>query len=268
MQLTQAQSWRTLLGRVAALFCLLALAAVLDGVVSKFREPANVLDVLPGSTVDANGPAAATVTKVEDLESLSDSPHFNLTFEAVHSGYFLGGNMWRGRLAVAPAASPGKYVLAVRAKGQKPDQPPFLLRVNVHPNPAGLKQSSKSLVRRTLGISPWLAAALCLPFIGLAGGMVFLFSRKLEAALAKQGVAEIYRVARGEGSSEIAFGLGTEHGVTPGDHLNVLDPTGRAVGVAEVLTASAQDAVGAVQGNLEVKAGYYVARGDSHDRLA
>lgn len=262
MTLAQALVLRTWLGRVGALCCLLAVAAVGDGLVTKFREPFNVLAVLPGETVAINGPTSEAVKTPADLEWLADSPELVLRVEKVHSGYFLGGRMWQGTLEVGPGIAPGKHVLAVRPRPQDPATPTeaVLFRINVYPSEAARRAASLSLVARHLGLSPWLAALLLVPGILVAFGLTFLLSWRIDALMAAEGRSEIYRVTRKEGYLEVLFGLGTNHGVRPGDFLPVLDFEGRQTATVEVKEASATDALGWVGAGELVLPGFVVQR--------
>lgn len=262
MTLSQANFLRTWVGRLGALCCLLAAAAVLDGIIAKFREPFNVLSVLPGEAAPINGPTAEHVKTPADLEWLADSPELTLTIERIHSGYFLGGRMWQGTLQVGRGISPGKYALAVRPRPQDPATPTeaLLFRINVYPTVAARREASLSLVEQRLGISPWQAALVPLPAILLTFGLTFLLSRRIEALMAAEGRSEIYRVTRKEGYLEVAFGLGTAHGVHPGDFLSVLDPEGRHTATVEVQEASDTDAIGRVGAGELVQPGFVVRR--------
>ncbi len=245
MTLTQALRLRTFLGRLGALCCFLALAAVLDSLVTKFREPFNVFAVLPGETVEINGPTEERVKEPQDLEWVSSSPELSLEVEKVHSGYFLGGRMWQGTLKVGRGIAAGKYAVAVRPKQPDPGKPAeaLVFRVTVYPDAASRQRQALSLVRRHLGVAPGLVALLLVPGIVLAFGGVFLLSWPIERLMAAQGQGEIYRVTRGEGILEVGFGLGTRHGLQPGDRLPVFDPKGRRTASIEVKEATETDAV-------------------------
>lgn len=257
MSLSQTRRLRTLLGRFGALCCFLALAAVLDGIVTKFREPFNVFAVLPGETVEINGPTAQEVQGPQDLEWVSSSPDLRLAVDKVHSGYFLGGRMWQGRLLVGENIAPGKYAVAMRPKGLAASQAQeaLIFRITVYPDAASRQREALSLVRRHLGLSPFLAALFMVPGMLLAFGGTFLLSWRIEKLMAAQGQGEIYRVTRGEGILEIGFGLGTAQGVHPGDRLPVFDAQGRRTALVEVKEATATDAVGVVAADQPVRPG-------------
>ncbi|MFZ2089812.1 MAG: hypothetical protein WAU47_14675 [Desulfobaccales bacterium] len=260
MDLNQVSSFRKISGKACALFFLLASLAVLDGITAKFREPVNVFHVLPGEEAEVNGPIPEHIKAPEALTFASDSPDLTVFFDAIHSGYFLGGNMWRGRLAAGGNLAPGKYAVTVRPKDYPKEKPGYDLRVVVYPDPLSQRAAFKSLIKSRTGTSPYLVAAAFLPFIGISLGLVYLLSRRIEVLQAEKGLAEIYHVARDEGQYRVAFGLGTGHGVNPGDQVTVLDPAGNYVGVARVQESSAQDSVGLIATDQDIRPGYLVSR--------
>jgi len=260
MDLNQASRWRSLLGKAGAFFCFFLLFALLDGIIAKFREPYNVINVLAGMNVPVDGNLGERVRGLEDLAYTSSSQQISLVFAEFRKGYFLGGNMWRGEIRVGDRVSPGQYTVTVAVKGillTRP-LPPFL--IVVYPDAYSLQQSSKSFIERETGVSPWGAAAACLPFILLTFGLVFLLSRKIEGVMAEQGQAEVYRVVRQDGRYLVKFGLGTAHGIYPGGHLVVYDEGGQFIGTAEVQEASATDSLATITSDREIKPGSIVSR--------
>lgn len=258
MDLSQAKRLRSKAGIIAAGFCLLIFLALLDGLIAKFREPFNLFEVLPGAVVEINGPLPEDVKQVESLSYISNSPQLRIDFETIHSGYFLGGNMWRGRLVVSPDTPPGKYVLAVRLPKGSSQKPPPPYGVEVFADQLSLRLSARSLILRHMGLSPWLAAGFFIPLLGVNLLVVFRYSRRIEGLLAKEGLAEIYKVNRGEGYYLIAFGFGEEHGLTLGQEFSILDPEGHRVGDGKVQELTPTDAIGKTWVDHMIWPGYLV----------
>jgi hypothetical protein len=260
MDLDQASRRRNLAGWAGTLFFLLAFLALIDGIIAGFREPANVIKLLPGMTAEINGEVQEEIRGVQDLTYLSDADDLKVTITALHKGYFMGGDMWRGQITVGPRIQPGEYHLTVVPRQSASSRATPAFRIVVFADPLSLQHSSKALVRRYTGWSSWAAAAACLPGILLAFGALLLISQKIDRLLARQGRAEIYRVLRKDGVFEIHFGLGTEHGVRPGLELQVFNPKGKSVGLARVEEARPADGIALMTSDQEIRAGFFISK--------
>jgi hypothetical protein len=260
MDLRQVTRWRDLASKIAAAFCVIALLALVDGLLVHFREPANLVKVLPGASVEINGELTEEARQIEDLIFTSDSNQLTVTFEALHKGYFLGGDMWRGRLIAGPDIPPGEYNLSVLPRRSASARRAPAFRILVFPEALSLRMSSTSVVRRWFGVSAFAVAAGCLPGILLAFGAVYWLSGRQEALLAASGQAEIYRVMRGDDGCEIRFGLGTAHGMSPGARVAIYDAEGHQVGTGTVEICNRKVSVAQVTSDQPIKAGYLVSR--------
>ena len=260
MDLGQVNRWRDLASKIATAFCVIALLVMIDGLLVHFRERANLVKVLAGGSVQINGELTDEANHVQDLTFVSSSDQLAVTFEAIHKGYFLGGDMWRGRLIVGPGISPGEYHLAVLPKSTVSPRKAPAFRILVFPEALSLQKSSTSLVRRTFGISAFVVAAGCLPGILLGFGAVFLLSGKKEALLAATGQAEVYQVIRGDNGFEIRFGLGTAHGMSPGARVAICNEAGQQVGTGTVEVCNRTVSVAQATSDQPIKAGYLVSR--------
>ena len=260
MNLDQVSRWRNLAGWVGAAFFLLAFLALLDGLIGQFRDPANLIKLLPGLTTEIDGPLQEEVAGVRELTSFCDSDLLTISFATVHKGYFLGGNLWRGQITASPRILPGEYHLTVAPRRSTSPEATLGFRIMVYPDPLSLQRSSKSLIRFYTGMSPWGAAAACLPGLLLAFGALFFLAQRHDRLLARKGQAEIYRVIKKDGAFEIHFGLGTEHGVQPGLQLQVYNPSGKPAGLARVETASQTDAVATVTSDQEIRPGFMLSK--------
>jgi len=260
MNLGQITLWRDLASKIATTFCVIALLALVDGLLVHFREPANLVKVLPGARVEINGELTDEAHQVEDLTFTSDSNQLTATFAAIHKGYFLGGDMWRGRLIVGPDISPGEYNLSVLPKRSASSRKAPAFRILIFPEALSLRKSSASAVRRWFGVSAFAVAAGCVPGIVLAFGAVYLLSGRREALLVASGQAEIYRVIRGDDGYEIYFGLGAAHGISPGTRIAIYDGAGEKVGAGTVEVCNQEVSVAQATSDQPIKAGYLVSR--------
>lgn len=260
MDLGQVNRWRDLASKIGAAFCVIAFLVMIDGLLVHFREPANMVKALAGANVEINGELTDEAHRVQDLTFVSSSDQLTVTFEAIHKGYFLGGDMWRGRLIVGPGISPGEYNLAVLPKSTVSPRKAPAFRILVFPEALSLQKSSTSLIRRTFGISAFVVAAGCLPGILLAFGAVYWLSGRREALLAATGQAEVYQVIRGDDGFEIRFGLGTAHGISPGARVAIYDEAGQQVGTGTVEVCNRKVSVAQATSDQPIKAGYLVSR--------
>jgi hypothetical protein len=260
MDVEQVTRWRDLASKIATAFCVIALLGLVDGLLVHFREPANLVKVLAGASVAINGELTDEADRVEDLTFTSDSDQLQVIFEAIHQGYFLGGDMWRGRLIVGPHISPGEYHLSVLPKRSASSRKAPAFRILVFADALSLQKSSASLIRRWFGISAFVVSAGCLPGILLAFGAVYLLSGRQEALLAARGQAEVYQVTRGDDGYEIRFGLGTAHGMSPGATVAIYDAEGQQVGTGTVEVCNQKVSVARVTSGQPIKAGYLVSR--------
>jgi hypothetical protein len=259
MNLAEASRYRSLAGRAGFLVGILLVAAMLDVVIARHRTEFNVMHVLPGQVEPIDGPLAEKTT-VEELAYQSDTPDLKVSFDETHTGFWLGGQMWRGQLVVGSQIRPGKYTLSVMPKDPVSDRRPLVYRVTVYPDYAIWRQNSKSYLTRYCGVSPWWVIVGSFGSLALLGGIIFLMSGRVDALMAQSGRAEVYRVRRVPNGYELSFGLGTDHGVHPGSKLTLFNQNGQPLGQIEVLEASARDAVAQGEFNQEIQDGFMVSK--------
>jgi len=259
MNLDSVNRLRSLAGKVAALCCVVFFLSVLDGVVSHFGQSPNDLRLLPGTSVKINGPAKESIREVEELEYVATSDLIHVSFERVHTGYWMGGRMWRGGLTVSPNTAPGEYGVTVRTKSEPSEKPITVFRVRVFGDPARLQENSDSIVQRYTGWSPWWVVAPCFTLALLLFGIVYLCSQKREEFLREEGKAEIYRISKTDAGYEISFSLGTKHGLQDGSRLKLLDEDGIPVSSVKVMVAYEADSTALATPDCIVKPGYMVS---------
>lgn len=246
MTLEQINRLRDGLGKCGALCCLVFLLAVVDGLVVGFREPANLFRLLGGESVAVNGYLNEDVTDLGQLTYKSPSDGIGVTFEVIHSGFWLGGKMWRGLLTVSLEQEQGEYSVAVYPRNDPSPKASTLLLVRVYPDAESMRRDAKSFIERTLNVSPWMVFAIFFPLALLSFFLVFLLSQRRERLMREIGMADIYHMVRRDSAWEISFSLGTLHGVEPGSRLNVLDRGGLRVGEAVVIESTATDSTATV----------------------
>jgi hypothetical protein len=259
MTLDNVSRWRSLAGRAAALFCLLFFLSVFDGLISLFRQSPNDLRLLPGTSVKINGPAKESIRDIDELEYAATTDLIQVSFEAVHAGYWMGGRMWRGVLTSSPNTAPGEYNVTVRTKVEPSEKPITVFRVRVFGDPASLQENSDSIVQRYTGWSPWWIVGPCFTLALLLFGIVYLCSQKREEFLLEEGKAEIYRISKTDAGYEISFSLGTKHGLQNGSRLRLLDKEGIPISSVEVKVVYEADSLALATSDSIVKPGYMVS---------
>lgn len=252
--------YRKYVGRAGAILCALVVLTVLDGLTAQFRHPLNLIETFPGHGEKVNGPLRAEIDGVEGLKAVSESELIRLSFQGLQTGFWLGQRMWRGVIEISPQILPGSYGLTVTAGGDPGGKPLSDFTVRVYRDLESYRRNAFSLCVRYLGISPWYLLAGVLPVTFLAFGGVYLLSRKEDELLAGEGKAEIYRVTKGEWGFEIAFGLGSRHGIRKGSPFALLDEKGRQVAAVTANHVSETDATAQVGVDCEVRPGYTVRK--------
>lgn len=262
MKLDETTRWRDRVARTAAVFFFLFICAAFDGLIALYRQPVNSSYAMPGESVRLNGPLPTDSRGLEDLGYTSDNDWLRLSFDEVFAGFWLGGRMWRGTLSVDPAAASGEYRVSVSVGEETPQKKPTVFTVFVYRTDGELRGYSYSLLRRSLDLNSWWTAAVFLVLMGLSVGFVYVLSERRESLLAGQGMADIYRISNADGRCEVAFALGTVHGVGIGSKLEILDGPGQVLGQVEVVRTSETDSIAQVEPGVEVKPGHMVRKTD------
>jgi len=259
MNLAQATPWRNRLAKLGTIASILFLVAVIDDVSARFGQPANLMRVLPGASVEIDGPLEEEVKRMEDLTYAASSDLLRLTFRSTHPGFWFGGFRWNGILAVSAEIAPGEHSLTVRSMGKPARKPSSTFEIRVYPDADSYRRSSRSLIMRHLGPHPWWIVAICLPLIGFAFPSVFVLSRRIEELMAQSGKAVVYRVRETPEGVEISFGLGLRQGIQAGMRLTLLTEAGQPVGTVEVREATDTGALAVAPPEHAVRPGYIVS---------
>lgn len=243
MTLHQAARARKFLGWAGALIFMAFFGSMLDSCVARFRAPLFTVHLLPGGSEPVEGPADHELKDLSLLRVESSNGSVQLKIERFQPGFWLGGNIWVGTVSAAPDAGAGSYDLRVFDPDQPPETPVAAFRAVVYPDYAALRESSFSVIRRAFDASPGMVALACIPALGLAMGLGFLLSRRVDRLLAHQGKAEVFLVKKAPGGMEIYFGLGSRHGVEPGMSVRVCSENGQIICDAEVQRVDAGNAM-------------------------
>lgn len=258
-ELNQATDKVKRMGKIVALFFIILMLSIFDSCFARFRQPINLVKILPGMSVQVNGPLEQKVKGVQDLTYVCDTDLIHLSLDSVYSGFWFGGNEWNGTLKVSPHIETGEYRLTVMPKIQLSKKPQVVHLIWVYQDEISLQKSSTSIIKQHTGVSPWLVIAIFFPLIVLGLVTVYFFSTKVEHIREKEGEAEVYWMSAGLAGTAIAFGLGTKHGVKMDDRLFLYTGEGKPAGTVSVQKVAETDSIGITGPDCEVRIGYIVS---------
>lgn len=242
MSVPQIMRLRRIAGLGTSLVLLAALLSLLDGLVGGLKGNVLTVETLPGQTSPVTGPLPQGASALEDVRILGEDDGVHFVFEELFTGFWLGGNMWRGTVVVDRDAAAGERLLRLEAPPlvAKP-QGAVTIKVVVYPDRKAMSQASPSYITRHFDLEPfWVCAAFfCLALSG--AGASFLLAKRLEGVLAGEGKAVIYMIKQTEQGVMLAFSLGSRQGLAPDRRVRVLDRRGEPTGTAVVNACTAGD---------------------------
>lgn len=212
-----AQLIRVRLGRFSALCMILAALGVIDALSALMQQDFNRFDLIPGEVEPVTGPMPPDTKDISDLRVYLKSGDIKLIPEGVYKGFWFGGQMWKGRLEVAPSAKPGEYRVSVLNENEDPDalvesqptsktHPSLSYKLVVWANDNERQHGSNSLIIRHLGIRPFYFALFFVLWGIIIGGISWLWTQKTYRILASENRSTVHMVRKiPEGGIEIAF---------------------------------------------------------------
>lgn len=237
LNLEQLTRIRKRLGLAGAFFCLVFFFGVVDSVLMQVLKEHYTVDILPGGMVKVNGPMPERIKEISELTYVSENKSLLVDIERIHTGYWLGGNLWNGRVEASMDIAPGSYRFMVRPVEFDQDEAFPIFTALVHASAAEMQKHSGSMINRNLGIMPWWLSAASLPIAVFLFWKVHGVSRQREINLLQTGKAEIVRIKKSGDKKEIAFGLGENQGVRQGTVMTLLNPSGEPIGSFKVALA-------------------------------
>jgi hypothetical protein len=237
MTLEQLSRWRRIAGIVGGVFCLFIALGILDALIAQVRTSPYTLNALPGDTVNINGPMPERVKDRGELTYQSSTEDLTVEITRIHTGYWLGGNIWTGVVLLGQDITPATHQFMVRPLEIEQGETYPVFELTVHHDQAGMQASANSFIKRFTGLPPWFAPAFFLPLTVLTFLAVYTISAKREALLLKQGKGEVVRVKKVEGQVEIAMSLGTDHGFEKNTRVLLYDAEDNPIASIEVVKA-------------------------------
>lgn len=231
--------WR----RVSVAVFIVMLLSMVDACVMTWSESKNHFKVVAGKNEDISGKLAnpidprllqATFAREGNTipEDLLDKV---ITYEPAGKGFRIlfksvEGRLWRGKLITDPGAVEGVFPVRIYKVGEKPGEhtPQFLIQV--FNDETGYRRSYWSIAKRFLGIEPWWITIGSIPLALLCVYLVMRQTTREDEEMQSRGIGPIYKLSKQKNGWEIVFGLGSDHGVKPGDRMIVVSREGRTLG--------------------------------------
>lgn len=188
-------------GVLSAILLCLAVLAMLDGLVALMRQGSWHMDLLPGQEEALSGPVATANPVAGDLRLRLDPEDAPLSFrlEGFFASYWFGNGMWRGAIAAAPGAAPGRYAVSVGFRGGGGSQ---TYDVSIWEDADARRLGSPSILRSVLDLHPFHTAGILLALGAGSGLFAWILARRAFRILSDRGLVDIFRVERDEGAAK------------------------------------------------------------------
>ncbi len=228
--------WQKLSGILAMILLTAALAAFVDAMVGGLKGNSGTIELMPDSRFLISGPMPPRTEAIADfvIEGQSVDDTLRLIPETIFSGYWFGGSMWRGVIAVGPDAHEGNHTIIVKDRFGEKQNPALVFAVRIWPDLATKNAHSPSFLTRKTGINPYLFAGGFL-LSGIATGCLNFFLGWLWTRhLSSRHCGEIYILRHIDQGTEVTCELQKDCAVTPGMSCALYRRFGAALGSAVV----------------------------------
>jgi len=220
--------WQKRVGLLAMVLLAGALLSLADALIGGLGGSRGVIELIPDSRYQISGPMPPKTEAIKDfvIDGQPKDGSVRLLPEAVFSGYWFGGSMWRGLIVVDPSAREGSFALSVKDRFGEKQNPSLVFTIKIWPDQTTLNAHSASFLTRKTGRSPYffvVGLALC----GFAAaGVNFILGRLWARHLAAHDCGEIYKLRRTERGTEITCELRCGGALRPGMEGAIYRPSG------------------------------------------
>jgi len=229
--------WQRLSGILAMILLTAALAAFVDAMVGGLKGNSGVIELMPDSRFLISGPMPPRTEAIADfvIEGQSADDALQLIPEAIFSGYWFGGSMWRGVIAVSPDAHEGDHTIIVKDRYGEKQNPALVFKIRIWPDLATKNAHAPSFLIRNTGISPYIfAGGFLLGGIAI-GGLTFFLGWLWARHLARRHCGEIYILRQIDQGTEVTCELQKDIPLRAGMSCAVYRRFGEALGSAVIL---------------------------------
>lgn len=220
--------WQRRTGLVAMVLLAGALLALADALVGGLGGSQGLIELTPGSHYQISGPMPPRTEEIKEfvIDGQPSDGSVRLLPEAVFSGYWFGGSMWRGVIEVADTARESSSVIAIKDRFGEKQNPALVFKVQIWPDEATLNAHASSFITRKTGLSPY-SFAVGFALAGLvAAAANFILGRLWARHLATHHCGEIYKLRRTERGTEITCELQCADILRPGMESAIYRTTG------------------------------------------
>ncbi|MBQ7584740.1 MAG: hypothetical protein IJU40_00630 [Desulfovibrionaceae bacterium] len=227
------RSWLILSGKISAVFFLLAVLLLLDGLQALVRTSSDTISLVAGESTGLSGPCPFQNPVASDLKVSFTPKDGDLEFEleGFFAGYLLGNGMWRGVIKAKREAETKSYKLKVSFKGADAQGQSF--SILIFHDFAAYCQAQPSFSLAYLGLKPFLFSAFLAALGFFFGLCTYLWSKKNLKLLNNLGYAEVFRLSPGPEDPRLlwcsSLGLGN---LKVGDKFQVYSVAGKFLGLA------------------------------------
>jgi hypothetical protein len=253
MTINRLLAIRSISGKTGAILCVLIALIVIDSLISRFRDPFNVIHLVRGGSQQVTGILPDQVESTDDMLSVSETHLISIDFQEIFSGFWLGNPMWRGTIAASPDTVPGEYQIKIRGRSQLTFNPALIYAVRVYLDELALQKSHGPFLKRHVGLLAGHASLILFPVIGLIVLFNYLLSGILEKRMASMGRAEIYMIKQIGNGHRFAFSLGTRQGVRVGEIVDILNGSETMITEAVVLETNPDNAIARTDAFLDIR---------------
>ncbi len=256
---------KTPLQKISLVVFILMLSSMLDTCTLAWSTPRNKIKAVAGETrsisgklVDPVDPKLLTVRfKTDETRPAQHPVDAILTYEPRYREFqirFLEaqGRMWRAVISVEPNAAGGEYPIRVFQRDRNPGVDTPQLTVQIFFDKHSYRRSFLSLSKRFLGLEPWWITLILLPVGCVCVYLVMRQTAEEETRLQSIGVGPIYKLAKSKSHWDIIFGLGSRHGIRPGDRLQIINPKREIKGYLEVIEVGPESSTAILDLNADI----------------
>lgn len=224
-------------GTCAMVLFLCALAAFVDAMIGGLAGNSGTIELIPGERFQISGPMPQKTEALADfvIEGQPEDGAVQLRPEAIFSGYWFGGSMWRGVIVATASPQVDTVIIRVRDRFGEKQNPALVFTIRVYPDAASKQANSPSFLMRRSGINPFYFAVVFALAGILSGAATYYFGRLWANYLGEHLCGEIYMLKKGENGAEATCDLTSSRQMASGTFCTLYRRSGEMVGTAQIL---------------------------------